>query len=86
MELDKVEDEFNEFQIRIYDESPSHLEPGQNFDVVQFNGLRAAVDVARQSVDNWKKEVADLLPPAPTKSTAPPPSLAWLSCRPLSSD
>ncbi len=61
VELDKVEDDFNEFQIRIYDESPSHLEPGQNFDVVQFNGLRAAVDVARQSVDNWKKEVADLL-------------------------
>jgi multidrug resistance efflux pump len=61
VELDRVEDEFNEFQIRIYDESPSHLEPGQNFDVVQFNGLRAAVDVARQSVDNWKKEVSDLL-------------------------
>ena len=61
VELDRVEEEFNDFQIRIYDESPSHLEPGQNFDVVQFNGLRAAVDVARQSVDNWKKEVSDLL-------------------------
>ena len=61
VELDRVEDEFSEFQIRIYDESPSHLEPGQNFDVVQFNGLQAAVDVARQSVDNWKKEVSDLL-------------------------
>ena len=61
VELDRVEDEFSEFQIRIYDESPSHLEPGQNFDVVQFNGLQAAVAVARQSVDNWKKEVADLL-------------------------
>ena len=61
VELDRVEEEFNDFQIRIYDESPSHLEPGQNFDVVQFNGLRAAVDVAKQSVDNWKKEVSDLL-------------------------
>ncbi len=61
VELDKVEDDFNEFQIRIYDESPSHLEPGQNFDVVQFNGLQAAVDVARQSVNDWRKEVADLL-------------------------
>ena len=61
VELDRVEDEFNDFQIRIYDESPSYLEPGQNFDVVQFNGLQAAVDVASQSVDNWKKEVSDLL-------------------------
>ena len=59
--LESAEDSFTEFHIKIIDGQFTSLEDGRNFDVVQFNALRAAVESAQREVEFWQREIADLV-------------------------
>ena len=58
--LELAEDTFTEFHIKIIDGQFPSLEDGQNFDVVQFNALRAAVEAAQRDVEFWQREITEL--------------------------
>ena len=58
--LETAEDNFTAFQLRAIDGTFHSLSDGENFDVIQFRALRAAVDDARQTVQNWKDDIAEL--------------------------
>ena len=59
-DLETAEDNFTAFQLRAIDGTFHSLSDGENFDVIQFRALRAAVDDARQTVQNWKDDIAEL--------------------------
>ena len=58
--LETAEDTFTEFHIKVIDGQFPGLQDGQNFDVVKFNALHAAVEAAQRDVEFWKKEIAEL--------------------------
>ena len=77
--LEAAEDTFTEFHIKIIDGHFPSLQDGQNFDVVQFNALRAAVEAAQREVEFWQKEIADLVAgPKETDRTAAASDVARL--------
>lgn len=77
--LEAAEDLYTEFHIKVIDGQFPSLEDGQNFDVVQFNALRAVVEAAQREVEFWKKEIADLVAgPKETDRTAAASDVARL--------
>ena len=58
--LDEAQDVVDDFFVRIANDDFHSLPDGQNFDVVQLNAVRAAVDTAQRAVDFWNREIAEL--------------------------
>ena len=77
--LETAEDDFTEFQNKIIDDQFPGLRDGRNFDVVQFNALKSAVESARRDVEFWQKEIDDLdAGPKQTDRTAAASTVARL--------
>ena len=58
--LKQAEEEFEEFHVKLIEGRFNSLEDGQNFDVVQFEALQAAVDSAKRDVEFWETELSEL--------------------------
>jgi len=57
---DNAQDRLDDFYVKIINEEFHSLPDGQNFDVVQLNGLQAAVDAAQRSVDTLLRDISEL--------------------------
>ncbi len=59
-ELKKAKDAYAEFSVKAIEGNFANLEPGEGFDSVQHNALKAAVDEAESSVAKWEDEIDEL--------------------------